>query len=85
MSITTTSTPTAAPTTTLTTTNELPALAVAPAPVSTSDTVPALAEGICGERLASVPADTEHSGWICTQPKGHLPGLDHSAEDGTTW
>lgn len=63
----------------------LEALALVPAPATAPDTLPAPAEGICGERLASVPADTEHGGWICTQPQGHLPGLDHAAEDGTTW
>lgn len=40
---------------------------------------------VCGDRLVPVPADTEHDGWICVQPSGHLPTYDHRAEDGTSW
>jgi hypothetical protein len=39
----------------------------------------------CGDRLVPVPADTEHDGWTCVQPAGHLPTHDHRAEDGTSW
>lgn len=40
---------------------------------------------LCGDRLASVPPDTEHDGWCCAEPAGHLPDVDHRAADGTTW
>lgn len=81
MSITTTTTTTAIPTALRDHDEQLAAYVVAPR----SGAVTAPVAELCGERLASVPADAEHGGWICVQPKGHLPGLDHSAEDGTTW
>ena len=40
---------------------------------------------LCGDRLTPIPADTEHDGWTCGQPQGHLAWSDHRAEDGTTW
>ncbi|WP_158634302.1 hypothetical protein [Amycolatopsis sp. WAC 04197] len=39
----------------------------------------------CPSSLFPVPPDTEHSGWTCTLPDGHLVRCDHLAEDGTTW
>ncbi|WP_018685324.1 hypothetical protein [Actinokineospora enzanensis] len=39
----------------------------------------------CGDWLVPVPADSEHDGWICVQPVGHLPTHDHRAEDDTSW
>lgn len=39
----------------------------------------------CGEQLIPVPVDSEHDGWTCVRPAGHLPTHDHRAEDGTTW
>lgn len=39
----------------------------------------------CGDRLVPMPADSEHDGWTCVQPAGHLAWADHLAADGTTW
>jgi hypothetical protein len=40
---------------------------------------------LCGEELQPVPPDSEHDGWVCAEPAGHVPDTDHRAEDGTTW
>lgn len=83
MSITTTTTTT--PTVISDRDEQLAYPAIVPVQAGATSAAPEPAEGLCGELLTSVPADTEHLGWICIQPQGHLPGSDHSAEDGTTW
>lgn len=52
---------------------------VHPVPVRAANTLP------CGDRLQPMPPDTDHDGWVCVRPQGHLPEHDHRAEDGTTW
>ncbi|UOZ06991.1 hypothetical protein [Amycolatopsis sp. WQ 127309] len=39
----------------------------------------------CAEVLTPVPLDTEHAGWVCVLPAGHLTDRDHRAQDGMTW
>ncbi len=59
--------------------------ALAPGAGDAGQAIPRPALARCGDRYGPTPPDTEHDGWVCAEPAGHLPGRDHRAADGTTW